>query len=126
MKRFGCKGIFSRRDASTEKLDWSTAKASTLHAGESHFEVEKKTFFYTDIESAKIEIIPTVYFMKKCRISFTLKDGMTHHLQLFYSKFWDQKFPFPLTRKEVKISNLFLARLALIAVLAYLIYIIVK
>ncbi|MFA6978924.1 MAG: hypothetical protein WC209_06320 [Ignavibacteriaceae bacterium] len=119
MKKFACKAIFDKDTTSNTGVDWAKSKRCILKVNENSFEVDGRTIVFSDIQEAKIRIVPSAFFIPGCILSLSLKNGSTHHFGLRDSTFFINNLNLPIKVEKVMVPLIWLRRIIILALLIW-------
>lgn len=122
MKKFACKAIFDKDTTSNTGFDWASSRRCILKVAEDHFEIDNRKILYSDIQKAKLRIVPSAFFIPGCILSISTASGSTHHFGLRYSSYWEKDFGFPIELEKVTVPILWLRRTIIVAVFIWFIW----
>ena len=87
------KAILNTEEVSDLGLDWARSQRTILNVDHDYLIIGNKRIEFSQIETSKIRIIPSAYFIPS--VVLTIKvNGKNSHLGLSYSKKILKEFPF--------------------------------
>ena len=121
-KRFFCKAILNKETSSNLRVDWAVSRRCLLKISHDYIEVSGQKVLFSEISSASMRIVPSAFFLPGCILTIATRGGSTHHFGLRYGGFWRKELPFPTERSKATVPLLWLRRVLVIGVLAWLIW----
>lgn len=122
---FTCKAILDQDELPSSNKQWTRATKYTLTFEEEGLAYGAIFTPYSEIKNATIHIYKSAFFFEYGILKIELPSGK-HFFGIKYSKFWQQKLPFPLEHREEESPYIFYRRILMLCIVGYILWEIIK